>query len=117
MASAIAKAGLRRRRATVLLRRAEVRPALDEELREPGVEMRAGELGDLRQRVLDEPRVLVRTVRDERVEDVADCADAGDERDLLAREAGGVAAAVPLLVVRAGDDLGLAHDRRAAAAE
>src|SRR5688572_11773734 len=53
-ARAIAIAGLRRRRATALLRRAEVRPPLDEELGEPGVEMRAGDLGDLGERVLDQ---------------------------------------------------------------
>src|SRR5688500_3226948 len=56
MTSAIAKAGLRRSRAIVLLGRAEVRPALDEQLRQPRVEVRAGDLGDLGERVLDQPR-------------------------------------------------------------
>ena len=84
---------------------------------EPGVEVPAALGGDLGERVVDRPRVLVGARRGQRVEHVADRADAADERDVLAGEAGRVAAAVPALVVGAGDDLAHLHERRARAGE
>ena len=51
------------------------------------------------------------------VEDVGDVHDAGGERDRLAGEAVGIAAAVPPLVVAAHDPLGDLEDLRAAALE
>src|SRR5689334_22652351 len=74
----------------------------EEQLDQPRVEV-APRLGaQLLAGRLDGPRGLVRPVGDQRVEHVADRADAPGERDRLAREAGGVTAAVPALVVGAG---------------
>src|SRR5215218_2577528 len=75
------------------------------------VELAPAERADLVQRVLDRPYALVGTLGDERVEDVADRGDAPGERDRLAGEAGRIAGAVPVLVVRACDDLAELHDR------
>src|SRR3954454_6387111 len=81
-------------------------PELEERVDDLRVELAAALRGDLGERVGLRPRVLVRARGDERVVDVADRADAPGERDLLAAQAGRVAAAVPALVMRARDRLG-----------
>src|SRR5205823_3811092 len=97
----------------LLLPRAQVRTALDEEPDQARIEVAPREAPQLGERLVDRPRRLVRAVGDERVVDIADGTDARDERDLVALEPQGIARAVPLLVVRAGDDLAHLHDRRA----
>ena len=69
------------------------------------VELRAGVGAQLVERLGRAAAAAVGPVGDHRVERVADRDDAGAERDLLAREAVGVAAAVPALVREA-------HERR-----
>src|SRR4051812_8661274 len=104
---------LRGRGSRALVRAEQPHERLDE-LR---VELAAGLGGDLGQRVLDRPGVLVRAGRHERVVHVADRADAPGDRDLLAAQAGRVAGAVPALVVRAGDRLGELEELRARVGE
>ena len=65
----------------------------------------------------DAPGRLVRPRMGERVEDVGDRHDAPDDRDRVAGQAGGVAAAVPLLVVGQRDLLGHLEQRERAAGE
>jgi hypothetical protein len=80
-----------------------------------GVELLARLGDDLLDRLLERPRLLVRARVREDVEDVGDGGDAAGQRDRVAGQAVGVAGAVPALVVGAGDLLGEAQDRRAAA--
>ena len=68
-------------------------------------------------RVLDAPGLLVGALVHEDVEDVGDVDEPRLERDRLAREAVGIAAAVPALVVRAGDPLRDAEHLRLAVGE
>ena len=69
-------------------------------------------------RLLERPRLLVRARVGEDVEDVGDGGDAARRAGCASPvEAARVAGAVPALVVRAGDLLGEAEDRRAAAGE
>ena len=72
-----------------------------------GVELRARAGADLARRVLDAPRLLVGPLVDEHVEHVGDRARAAPTSGIASpREPVRVAAAVPALVVRAGDPLG-----------
>jgi hypothetical protein len=77
-----------------------------ERLDDGRVELRAGAVADLGDRVLDTPGVLVRALVDEHVEDVRDVGDPRHDRDVLARQAVRVALPVPALVVVAHDPLG-----------
>ena len=86
----------------------------EEDLDDARVELRAGGLAQAAARLLDREPLAVRPVGRHRVVGVADEDDAGLERDLLAGEAVGVAAAVPVLVAVADDlaDLLEPLDRR-----
>ena len=74
-------------------------------------------VGDLPGGVVDRPLLLVRPLVDEDVEHVGDVHQPADQRDVLPRQARGVALAVPALVVGARDVLRGLEQRRAALGE
>ena len=78
-----------------------VRQVLLEAAHRIRVEVAAAIVDDMGHRVFDLPRPLVGAARAQRVKDVGNGDDAPSLRDARAGEAGRIAAAVPLLVVRA----------------
>ena len=82
-----------------------------ERVHERGIQVGSAQARELLDHVAERPGVLVGARREQCVEHVADGADARRQRDLLAREAVGVATAVPALVVAVGDRLGHLDER------
>jgi len=76
-----------------------------------GVEVAPAFGAELLKRLAERPAALVAASGDEGVEDVADRADARRERDVLPPQPGGVALAVPALVVGERDRLGHLEQR------
>ena len=87
-----------------------MRDCRHERLDDLRVEVRSGAAAELVERHADGACGAVRTIRRDRAEGVASADDPRCERDLLAREAVGIARPVPVFVTRTDDPTDVAED-------